>query len=87
LVTTTFAKNRCIGAKAPILICEWDLSSLCGLVLKKSCRKSMMGVSSPEGKGTPETGRTGTPITKLITWGSIGREMLGVLKFLPREFY
>jgi hypothetical protein len=31
----------------------------------------MLGVSSLGGKGTSETGRTGTPITELISWGSI----------------
>jgi hypothetical protein len=64
-VTTIFAKNRCIGAKAPMLIWEWDLSLRCGLVPNKSCKNSMLGASS--GKGTPETGRTGSPITELIS--------------------
>jgi hypothetical protein len=71
LVTTTFAKNRCIRAKAPILICECDFSSLYGLVPKKLCRMSMLGASSPGGKGTPETGKIGIPITTLISCGSI----------------
>jgi len=68
-VTRTFAKNQRIGAKAPMLIWEWDLSSRCGLVPKKSCKNSMHGALS--GKGTPDTGRIGTPITELISWGSI----------------
>jgi len=29
-----------------MLIWEWDLSSLWGLVPKKSCKKSMLGASS-----------------------------------------
>jgi hypothetical protein len=70
-LTTTFAKNRCIGEKAPMLIWEWDLSSLYGLVPNKSCRKLMLGASSPTRKGTPETSKTGTPITALISYGSI----------------
>jgi len=63
--------NLCesIGAKASMLIWKWDLSSLWGLFLKKSCKKSMQGASS--GKGTPETSNTGTPITALISCGSI----------------
>jgi hypothetical protein len=54
-----------------MLIWEWDLSSLCGLIPKKSCRKPMLGASSPAGKGTPETGKIGSPITALISYGSI----------------
>jgi hypothetical protein len=52
-----------------MLIWEWDLSSRYGLVPKKSCKKSILVALSE--KGTPEIGRTGTPITELMSWGSI----------------
>jgi hypothetical protein len=70
LVTTIFAKNRCIGANVLILIREWDFSSSYGQGPKKLWRKSMLEASTPGGKGTLETGKTGTPSTKLISWGS-----------------
>jgi hypothetical protein len=70
-VTTTFAKNLCIRAKAPILIWEWVLSSPYCWAPKKSRRQSMLGASTLSGKGTLGIGSTGTPITALISCGSI----------------
>jgi hypothetical protein len=71
LVTTIFAKNRCIGGKSTNTDLRVGFLLPCGRAPKKSRRWSMLGASTPSGKGTPRTGSIGTVITALMSYESI----------------